>query len=52
MSFRCEHCGTANNEIQSAGEIKGTLFVSRFVGQIMTGHSGRNAIHSKDSDTP
>ena len=22
MSFRCEHCGTSNNEIQSAGSIR------------------------------
>ena len=22
MSFRCEHCGTSNNEIQSAGAIR------------------------------
>ncbi|KAI6112849.1 zf-ZPR1-domain-containing protein [Pisolithus sp. B1] len=25
ISFRCEHCGATNNEIQSAGTIKGTL---------------------------
>lgn len=24
MSFRCEHCGEENNEVQSAGTIKGT----------------------------
>ena len=24
MSFRCEHCGTSNNEIQSAGSIRRT----------------------------
>jgi len=23
MSFRCEHCGTQNNEIQDAGIIRG-----------------------------
>ena len=23
MSFRCEHCGASNNEIQSAGTIRG-----------------------------
>lgn len=27
MSFRCEHCGTENNEIQSAGSIRRTLFL-------------------------
>ncbi|TFL05475.1 ZPR1 zinc-finger domain-containing protein [Pterulicium gracile] len=28
MSFNCEHCGTSNNEVQSAGEIRtqGTLY--------------------------
>lgn len=25
MSFRCEHCGATNNEIQSAGAIRGAL---------------------------
>ncbi|KAI6164403.1 hypothetical protein EDD17DRAFT_345125 [Pisolithus thermaeus] len=25
MSFRCEHCGATNNEIHSAGTVKGTL---------------------------
>lgn len=25
MSFRCEHCGTQNNEVQSAGTIRGIL---------------------------
>lgn len=24
MSFKCEHCGTSNNEIQSAGSIRRT----------------------------
>lgn len=26
MSFRCEHCGTQNNEIQSAETIRRTQF--------------------------
>jgi zinc finger protein len=25
VSFRCEHCGNTNNEIQSAGEIRREL---------------------------
>ncbi|TFK51702.1 zf-ZPR1-domain-containing protein [Heliocybe sulcata] len=31
MSFRCEHCGFQNNEIQSAGEIRpeGTVYTAR-----------------------
>ncbi|KAF9268429.1 zf-ZPR1-domain-containing protein [Marasmius fiardii PR-910] len=33
MSFRCEHCGTTNNEIQSAGTIRpeGTLYTARIL---------------------
>ncbi|KAF7760883.1 hypothetical protein Agabi119p4_10292 [Agaricus bisporus var. burnettii] len=33
MSFRCEHCGTQNNEIQSAGEIKsqGTAYTAHIL---------------------
>ncbi|KAG8926524.1 nucleolar zinc-finger protein [Tulasnella sp. 419] len=33
MSFRCEHCGTTNNEIQSAGEIReqGCLYTAKIV---------------------
>ncbi|KAG5646110.1 hypothetical protein DXG03_004349 [Asterophora parasitica] len=33
MSFRCEHCGTSNNEIQSAGAIQeeGTLYTARIL---------------------
>ncbi|KAF9064592.1 zinc-finger protein zpr1 [Rhodocollybia butyracea] len=33
MSFRCEHCGTSNNEIQSAGAIRpeGTLYTARIL---------------------
>ncbi|KAF9653346.1 zinc-finger protein zpr1 [Thelephora ganbajun] len=31
MSFRCEHCGVSNNEIQSAGSIRpeGTIYTAR-----------------------
>ncbi|KAF9784951.1 zf-ZPR1-domain-containing protein [Thelephora terrestris] len=31
MSFRCEHCGTSNNEIQSAGSIRpeGAVYTAR-----------------------
>lgn len=28
MSFRCEHCGWQNNEVQSAGSIRRTFFYS------------------------
>ncbi|SRR6266576_7279888 len=28
MSFRCEHCGWQNNEVQSAGSIRRTFFCS------------------------
>ncbi|KAF8605869.1 putative ZPR1-protein binds to translation elongation factor eEF-1 [Ceratobasidium sp. AG-I] len=33
MSFRCEHCGNENNEIQSAGAIRelGTLYTTRIL---------------------
>ncbi|CAE6529668.1 unnamed protein product [Rhizoctonia solani] len=33
MSFRCEHCGNENNEIQSAGTIRelGTLYTARIL---------------------
>ncbi|CAE6466656.1 unnamed protein product [Rhizoctonia solani] len=33
MSFRCEHCGNENNEIQSAGMIRelGTLYTARIL---------------------
>ncbi|CAE6463861.1 unnamed protein product [Rhizoctonia solani] len=33
MSFRCEHCGNENNEIQSAGTIRelGTLYTTRIL---------------------
>ncbi|KAG6853781.1 hypothetical protein C0991_001369 [Blastosporella zonata] len=33
MSFRCEHCGTSNNEIQSAGTIQeeGTVYTARIL---------------------
>ncbi|KAG6910083.1 hypothetical protein DXG01_013135 [Tephrocybe rancida] len=36
MSFRCEHCGTSNNEIQSAGTIQdtveeGTIYTARIL---------------------
>ncbi|TFK35187.1 ZPR1 zinc-finger domain-containing protein [Crucibulum laeve] len=33
MSFRCEHCGTTNNEIQSAGTIRpeGTIYTARIL---------------------
>ncbi|KAG6825697.1 hypothetical protein H0H92_002792 [Tricholoma furcatifolium] len=33
MSFRCEHCGTSNNEIQSAGTIQeeGTKYTARIL---------------------
>ncbi|KAF9444190.1 zinc-finger protein zpr1 [Macrolepiota fuliginosa MF-IS2] len=33
MSFRCEHCGTQNNEIQAAGEIKqeGMAYTTRIL---------------------
>ncbi|KAF5382075.1 hypothetical protein D9615_004238 [Tricholomella constricta] len=33
MSFRCEHCGATNNEIQSAGTIQteGTLYTARIL---------------------
>ncbi|KAK7045495.1 nucleolar zinc-finger protein [Paramarasmius palmivorus] len=33
MSFRCEHCGTTNNEIQSAGTIRpeGTMYTARIL---------------------
>ncbi|KAF5352256.1 hypothetical protein D9757_012513 [Collybiopsis confluens] len=33
MSFRCEHCGASNNEIQSAGEIRpeGALYTARIL---------------------
>ncbi|KAJ3841168.1 ZPR1 zinc-finger domain-containing protein [Lentinula raphanica] len=33
MSFRCEHCGASNNEIQSAGAIRpeGTLYTARIL---------------------
>ncbi|KAH6902512.1 zinc-finger protein zpr1 [Coprinopsis sp. MPI-PUGE-AT-0042] len=33
MSFRCEHCGFSNNEIQSAGEIRenGTLYTAKIL---------------------
>lgn len=31
MSFRCEHCGEANTEIQSAGMIQGASAPSRFL---------------------
>ncbi|CAE6456970.1 unnamed protein product [Rhizoctonia solani] len=33
MSFRCEHCGNENNEIQSAGPIRelGTLYTARIL---------------------
>ncbi|KAG6878892.1 hypothetical protein C0992_006829 [Termitomyces sp. T32_za158] len=33
MSFRCEHCGTTNNEIQSAGAIQeqGTAYTARIL---------------------
>ncbi|KAA1470344.1 zf-ZPR1-domain-containing protein [Dentipellis sp. KUC8613] len=33
MSFRCEHCGTHNNEIQPAGEIRpeGTMYTARIL---------------------
>ncbi|KAG7096451.1 hypothetical protein E1B28_003886 [Marasmius oreades] len=33
MSFRCEHCGTTNNEIQSAGTIRseGTLYTAKIL---------------------
>ncbi|KAG6850246.1 hypothetical protein H0H93_015798 [Arthromyces matolae] len=34
MSFRCEHCGTSNNEIQSAGSIQveqGTAYTARIL---------------------
>ncbi|KAJ3914578.1 ZPR1 zinc-finger domain-containing protein [Lentinula edodes] len=33
MSFRCEHCGASNNEIQSAGTIRpeGTLYTARIL---------------------
>ncbi|KAG6856304.1 hypothetical protein H0H87_005717 [Tephrocybe sp. NHM501043] len=33
MSFRCEHCGTSNNEIQSAGKIQeeGALYTARIL---------------------
>ncbi|QRV88748.1 hypothetical protein RhiJN_16766 [Ceratobasidium sp. AG-Ba] len=33
MSFRCEHCGNQNNEIQSAGAIReqGTLYTARIL---------------------
>ena len=26
MSFRCEHCGDTNNEVQTAGTIRGAPF--------------------------
>jgi zinc finger protein len=28
MSFKCEHCGNSNTEIQSAGEIQRELVIS------------------------
>ncbi|KAJ7581266.1 ZPR1 zinc-finger domain-containing protein [Mycena floridula] len=33
MSFRCQHCGATNNEIQSAGDIRpeGTLYTARIL---------------------
>ncbi|KZT27798.1 zf-ZPR1-domain-containing protein [Neolentinus lepideus HHB14362 ss-1] len=33
MSFRCEHCGFENNEIQSAGQIRpeGTVYTARVI---------------------
>ncbi|KII85742.1 hypothetical protein PLICRDRAFT_115334 [Plicaturopsis crispa FD-325 SS-3] len=33
MSFRCEHCGATNNEIQSAGTIRpeGTIYTARIL---------------------
>ncbi|KAH9946538.1 zf-ZPR1-domain-containing protein [Amylocystis lapponica] len=33
MSFRCEHCGFSNNEIQSAGSIRpeGTIYTARIL---------------------
>ncbi|KIM41444.1 hypothetical protein M413DRAFT_445444 [Hebeloma cylindrosporum] len=33
MSFRCEHCGASNNEIQSAGTIRpeGTLYTAKIL---------------------
>lgn len=33
MSFRCEHCGATNNEIQSAGTIRpeGTIYTTRIL---------------------
>ncbi|KAJ8075181.1 nucleolar zinc-finger protein [Marasmius tenuissimus] len=33
MSFRCDHCGTTNNEIQSAGTIRpeGTLYTAKIL---------------------
>ncbi|KAJ3982376.1 ZPR1 zinc-finger domain-containing protein [Lentinula detonsa] len=33
MSFRCEHCGASNNEIQSAGTIRpeGALYIARIL---------------------
>ncbi|KAI6112832.1 ZPR1 zinc-finger domain-containing protein [Pisolithus sp. B1] len=35
MSFRCEHCGATNNEIQSAGTIKADLSSDQPVRRIM-----------------
>jgi len=33
MSFRCEHCGTTNNEIQAAGtiQVEGALYTARIL---------------------
>ncbi|EGN96702.1 hypothetical protein SERLA73DRAFT_111372 [Serpula lacrymans var. lacrymans S7.3] len=33
MSFRCDHCGTSNNEIQSAGTVReeGTIYTARIL---------------------
>ncbi|TFY83300.1 hypothetical protein EWM64_g714 [Hericium alpestre] len=33
MSFRCEHCGTENNEVQMAGQIRpeGTMYTARIL---------------------
>ena len=36
MSFRCEHCGTSNNEIQSAGSIRRALTRSKGRAAILT----------------
>ncbi|KAI0352359.1 zf-ZPR1-domain-containing protein [Trametes cingulata] len=35
MSFRCEHCGFSNNEVQSAGSIRpeGTVYTVRVLGR-------------------